>query len=300
MKLAAHGKLNLALRVLGRQADGYHAIETLFLRLALADEIEIETESADPGIELDISGEHPVPADATNLCARAAASWYAAVGRPPACSIRLEKHIPVAAGLGGGSSDAAEVLRELNRRYDAPLSEAALLRVAGVIGSDVPFFLTGAALALGWERGRRLLPLPGPARRPVLLLVPDFGVSAGDAYAWWSTDEQEVGRRGAAAATLPDAAALTDWAILEGLAGNDLEEPVGRRHPELKAAVESLAASGAATSLLCGSGACVAGIYRSVSDHSVALERLREDPHMQDGWRFIETWTVGPGPASAG
>lgn len=299
MKLVAHAKLNLALRVLGRQADGYHAVETLFLGLALADELEFEIEAAGPGIDLEVVGEHPVPADETNLCARAAAAWYAAAGQSPACSIRLEKRIPVAAGLGGGSADAAAVLRGLNSLHEDPLGEAELYRVAGEIGSDVPYFVSGVAFALGWERGRRLLPLRAPARRPVILLVPDFGVSAAAAYAWWSADDAAAGRDGPGAAALPDVAALGDWSALERLAGNDLAAPVERRHPVLATAVDALARSGAATSLLCGSGSCIAGIYRSVGEHAEALETLRDGPGIPAGWGVRETWTLGPGPVAA-
>lgn len=300
MRLLAHAKLNLSLRVLGRQADGYHAIETLFLGLALADEIDLEIETERPGINLERAGEHVVPCDDTNLCARAAAAWYAAAGRSPACSIRLEKRIPVAAGLGGGSSDAAAVLSGLNALHDLPMGETVLHRVAGEIGSDVPYFLSAATLALAWERGRRLLPLPAPARRPVVLLVPDFGVSAADAYAWWSADNETGTPQDPGAAVLPEAGSLANWATLEALAINDLEASVLRRHPVLKVALDALSASGAATTLLCGSGSCVAGIFRSVGEHAEALENLRGDPAVPAGWSVVETWTLGPGPVSAG
>lgn len=300
MKLRAPAKINLRLRVLGRGEDGFHSIETLFLRLGLADEITIS--QTDSGLQFDTSGIGGVPDGEGNLCWQAADAFFGKIGRAPAVSINLVKHIPVAAGLGGGSSDAATVLLGLNRIHDDSLDQSDLMNLARKIGSDVPFFLSESLFALGWERGGRLLPLDPPPSRAVLIVVPDFGVSAGEAYAWFREDmagapEVEFGSPG----QLPATARLTDWAVLTGLAQNDLADPVYRRHPELRTATELLTESGASIALMCGSGACVAGIFQTTTQRDTAAEELRGNPGIAAGWRLVSTYSDGFGsPEAAG
>lgn len=298
MSVQAQGKLNLALRVLGRAADGYHDIETLFVRLAIADEIDVDIDEA--GIRLEVRGPAadgpggPVPEDEQNLCWRAAEALYSALDEPPHATIRLTKRIPSAAGLGGGSADAAAVLRELNRQLGAPLSTSDLVDLAVDLGSDVPFFVTGAAAAIGRGRGHRLLPITPPPPRPALVLAPSFGVSAADAYRWWSEDAAATGQPVSGAAVLPEPARLADWRTLAELAGNDLEAPVVRRHDVLASAIEGLREAGAFVAMLCGSGACVAGLFddEAVRDDAARLWRERGGA---EAWRTLQTATVGPG-----
>ena len=306
MKLEAPAKLNLGLRVLGRRADGFHAIETLLLRLRLADALELET--GGEGIRLDLTapdhaaGSEPVPGGHDNLCWRAARLLYDAVGPPPAVAIRLTKRIPAAAGLGGGSSDAAAVLVGLNRLLGTPLGRPALVELAGRLGSDVPFFATEATYALAWDRGQRMLPLAPPPARPVLVMVPDFGISAAEAYGWWAEDaatsEPEVGSPRdaspeAASGALPGPDRLAEWETIEQLAMNDLGPPVERRRPELGAAREALISTGATIALLCGSGSCVAGIFRTEAERDAARPVLSSGNAVPPGWEFIPTWTAG-------
>lgn len=296
MKLRAPAKLNLRLRVFGRGEDGYHSIETLFLRLGLADEISIDHN--DGGLRLETSGNEAVPDGEENLCWQAAQEFFKAIGRSPAASIQLVKYIPVAAGLGGGSSDAATVLLGLNRIYEHPIDRVQLMGLAGSLGSDVPFFVSEARFALGWERGRRLLPLEPPTSRAVLLVVPDFGVSAGEAYAWLREDvagSYESDR--ACAGQLPASADLADWEVLTGQVRNDLAEPVYRRHPELRAVADALISRGVEITLLCGSGACVAGVFETTARRDAVAEELRIDPVIPDAWRLVSTWSDGPGSA---
>lgn len=298
--LRAPAKLNLRLLVFGRGDDGFHSIETLFLRLGLADELSVDRNSS--GLQLETSGAIEVPGGEDNVCWRAAAAFFATIGRAPAASIRLVKHIPVAAGLGGGSSDAAIVLLELNRLHDLPLDRAGLMRLAGRVGSDVPFFASEARFALAWERGTRLLPLEPPPSRAVLIVVPDFGVSAGEAYTWLRADRTESCESGAIGpGTLPPTTELADWDVLAGLAQNDLANPVYRQYPELRVTTEALAASGAVIALLCGSGACVAGVFQTPTQRDTAAEQLRGTPAIGKTWSFISTWSDGPGaPGAAG
>jgi 4-diphosphocytidyl-2-C-methyl-D-erythritol kinase len=298
--LRAPAKLNLRLRVHGRRDDGFHSIETLFLRLGLADEVSIDRKSA--GLRLETSGAVDVPGGEDNLCWQSAAAFFDAIGRAPAASMQLVKHIPVAAGLGGGSSDAAAVLLGLNRVHDYPLDHAGLMRLAERMGSDVPFFVSEARFALAWERGTRLLPLEPPPSRAVLIVVPDFGVSAGEAYMWLRADRADSVAPGPVGpGALPATTELADWDVLAGLAQNDLAEPVYRRHPELRATTEALVAGGAVIALLCGSGACVAGVFQTAAQRDKAAERLRGDPAIGKAWSLISTWSESAGyPEAAG
>lgn len=288
LKLRAPAKLNLRLRILGRSEDGFHSIETLFLRLGLADEVTIDP--VNTGLQVTTSGFGGVPDGEDNLCWKAADAFFGAIGRNPAASINLVKHIPVAAGLGGGSSDAAAVLNGLNRMHDCPLKQSDLMNLAGTIGSDVPFFLTDAQFALGWERGGRLLPLDPPPSRAVLIVVPDFGVSAGNAYVWFREDLADASETAfVSPGQLPPVAALSDWAVLAGLAQNDLADPVYRRHPELRVVTESLINSGAEIAIMCGSGACVAGIYRTTTQRDSAVAELRGNQAILAEWGLVST-----------
>lgn len=292
MNVAAPAKLNLRLRVLGRRADGFHAIETLLIRLRLADAVELE--AGGEGIELDVespAGRYPVPDDETNLCWRAAQSFYAELGRAPSVAIRLTKRIPVAAGLGGGSSDAAAVLVGLNRLLGAPLDRPALADLAGRLGSDVPFFAAGTPCALAWGRGQRVLPLSPPPARPVLVVVPDFGIAAAEAYGWWSEDARSSE---AAPETLPPPDRIASWTTLAQLASNDLAPPVERRRPELATARRALETAGAAVAVLCGSGSCVAGVFPSESERDAARATLAAGAAIDPDWTTISTWTEGP------
>ena len=276
----APAKLNLRLRVLQRDETGYHAVETLLLALELSDRITLLPGPA--GIRLEVEGDPGVPADSSNLCWRAAESLCGAAGVDPAVTMQLEKRIPSAAGLGGGSSDAAAVLVALNEMLNLPLGREELLRIAGELGSDIPFGLVGSPLALGWERGRRLIPLQPPSARPVLIAVPPFGVSAGDAYRWLAVDRRTADSGSASSSdpavglVLPPPEALAEWDGLEPLVCNDLEGPVFRRHPELRIIRDGLLELGARLAFLCGSGSCLAGIFDSEEIRDRAATELEQ------------------------
>ena len=292
----APAKLNLRLRVLQRDETGYHGVETLLLALELSDRITLVPGPA--GIGLEVEGDPGVPADSSNLCWRAAESLCGAAGIDPAVTIQLEKRIPSAAGLGGGSSDAAAVLVALNEMLNLPLEREDLLRIAGELGSDVPFWLVDSPLALGWERGRRLIPLRPPSARPVLIAVPPFGVSAGDAYRWLAADRRAAdpgsgsSTDSAGALVLPRPETLAEWNGLEPLVCNDLEGPVFRRHPELRIIRDGLLELGARIAFLCGSGSCVAGIF----DSEEIRDRAAVELEQRAGVGVIRTATKEPDP----
>jgi len=264
LRLLARAKLNVSLRVLAREESGYHSIETIMLRLELADCVELEA-TIDPGVRLEVEGDCMVPADSSNLCWRAAEVLRREAAPRGGVRIGLDKRIPAGAGLGGGSADAAAVLRGLNELWGRPLDEPALVRLAGEIGSDVPFGLCEAPMALAWEHGRRLLPLEAPPPHSVLIVVPGYPIGAGEAYGWLAEDRSAGLAEPPDPGFLPWAAQLSEGSVLGSLAMNDLEEPVFRRRPELGRIRDQLTDRGADIALLCGSGSCVAGLFSDES-----------------------------------
>jgi 4-diphosphocytidyl-2-C-methyl-D-erythritol kinase len=177
--VVAQAKINLFLRILAREASGYHQLETLFQRLELGDDVRVRVDVE--GRSLDCSRADLGPVE-RNLAWRAAEAYQAATGWPGGWAIEIEKRIPVGGGLGGGSADAGAVLRCLNALAPHPLSAGELLALAAPLGADVPVLTTEAPLALAWGRGERMLALPPlPARRVHLALFGD-GVSTAEAY----------------------------------------------------------------------------------------------------------------------
>lgn len=227
-RLVAEAKLNLFLHVHAREAGGFHAIETLFQRIALGDDVRVTVGGA--GRSLDCRGADVGPAE-RNLAWRAALAYADAAGWPAAFAIELDKRVPTGAGLGGGSADAGAVLRILNALAPAPLPSDRLLALAAPLGSDVPFLALEAPTALAWGRGERLLALPPLPSRDVRVLLPDAAVATADAYAWLSADRGAF----APAARLLHPAALATWAGVAAVAANDFETPVAARVPAVAA-----------------------------------------------------------------
>jgi 4-diphosphocytidyl-2-C-methyl-D-erythritol kinase len=179
-RVVAQAKINLFLRVLAREANGYHQLETLFQRLELGDDVVVRARAG--GRSLDCRGADTGPVE-RNLAWRAAVAYAAATGWPNGFVIEIDKHIPVGGGLGGGSADAGAVLRCLNTLAPAPLDSSELLALAAPLGADVPFLTVEAPLALAWGRGERMLALPPlPARKAHLALFEE-GVATGPAFA---------------------------------------------------------------------------------------------------------------------
>jgi 4-diphosphocytidyl-2-C-methyl-D-erythritol kinase len=269
----AHAKLNLFLRVLGRRPDGYHEVETAILPISLADRLTIHA-SAEPGqfrtlsLELRLTGDPDlvarVPADGSNLVVRAATELASRAGTKGFAEITLDKRVPSAAGLGGGSADAAATIHALNRLWGAGLDAGSLRDVAARVGSDVPALLFGAPL-MARGRGELLEPFPTPAFRWLIVPLP-FAVSTRDAYGWWDEDGEVTGPDPAALCT---AAAEGDVGSVGRLLFNDLEAPVTRRHPAITEAKARLQAAGAAGVVMTGSGPTVAGLFGDEREVSV-------------------------------
>jgi 4-diphosphocytidyl-2-C-methyl-D-erythritol kinase len=259
-RVAAQAKVNLLLHVLAREATGYHQLETLFCRLTLADAVTVRVTRGTRALECIGADVGPVE---QNLGYRAAVAYIEARGWPAGFEIAIEKRIPVGGGLGGGSADAGAVLRALAALDPTPIAEPALLTLAGRLGADVPFLTSAAPTALAWGRGDRLLAVPAPAVRSVVLYRPPFAVNTAQAYGWLAET------RGAAAAPARaiECGALTDWSWLAAHAVNDFEGPVGARHPVLLAALAALGGvSGIAIARMSGSGSVLFGVIDPTAD----------------------------------
>lgn len=261
VRLEAHAKLNLFLRVLAREADGFHGLETLFCLVDLADELRAERRAGD-GITIEVDGADLGP-PAENLAVRGAAAVLAATRERFGVHLTLTKRIPSRAGLGGGSSDAAAALVAVNRLAGDAVPRHELLQLAAKLGSDVPFFFSGAPLALAWAHGERLLRLPPLPAAPALLLVPPVPISTPEAYAWLDAARPSASRRGAVALDLD---ALSTWGDIGRMAGNDFESVVFGRHAAVRAAFEALVGTRPLLCRMSGSGSAVFAVYRSERD----------------------------------
>ena len=263
-RTVAQAKVNLFLRVLAREANGYHQLETLFCRLELGDDVAVRTNVI--GRSLDCTGEVIPPGGLgpveQNLAWRAAAAYADSTGWPNAWAVEIAKRIPVGGGLGGGSADAGAVLRCLNALNPTPISPGALLRLATPLGADVPFLTIDASLALAWGRGERLLVLPPLPQRDVGLLCFPFGVPTRDAYRWLDESRGDASPPGVTI----DAQALGNWDDVAHLAHNDFEAVVAPRFPAIASALQDLRSNRAtrrdssAITLMAGSGATVVDI----------------------------------------
>ena len=283
VRVAAPAKVNLLLRILAKEESGYHQLETLYSAVDLCDEILLHR--TERGVSVEVVGPSVGP-DEENLAYRAADALIEAAGFTTGVHVHLTKNIPVGAGLGGGSSDAGATLRALNRLLGEPCSASALLRIAGRLGADVPFFASGAGTALAWGRGERLVPIPGAPRLSVLLALPSLQIVTGEAYESLSVPESIT-----PAILVLDALCRPE--ILAELAVNDFETSVFERHPELGKLREALQESGALAARLSGSGAALFGLF----DDRAAADRAQAS--LSTSWtdvRFVVTETLASQP----
>jgi 4-diphosphocytidyl-2-C-methyl-D-erythritol kinase len=254
--MSAPAKVNLFLKILAREESGYHQLETLFQALALEDRVLMGPGDGDVSLTLD--GPRLGPPE-ENLAFKAAKAFKDAAGLTDGIRIHLEKRIPIAAGLGGGSSDAAAVLRGLNALFPHRLTEKELLAVAAGLGADVPFFLSPSPLALAWGRGHRLLPLPPLPRRVVLVAAPPLGVSTAEAYGMLARNR--VGQEESGGPVAHDLRALSTWEGVARVAENDFQTVLFPLHPVLGMLREAMEAAGAGIALLSGSGSSLFGVF---------------------------------------
>ncbi|HEV8447439.1 MAG TPA: 4-(cytidine 5'-diphospho)-2-C-methyl-D-erythritol kinase [Gemmatimonadaceae bacterium] len=261
-RVAAQAKINLFLDVLERDARGYHALETAFLRIDLADDVAIRES---PGRSLAVSGPSlplgGLGPNEKNLAYRAAVAYADAAGWPSGFSIDLVKRIPAGAGLGGGSADAGAVLRALEALSPTPLGPR-LAEIASGLGADVPFMTIDEPMALGSGRGDRVKPIRPLEPRAIVLAVPSFGISTTDAYAWLDADRSAQSDRPRPGLAEP----VATWDDAASSAHNDFAAVVARRHPEIATLTERLLGAGASIAMLAGSGSTVFGIFESAPD----------------------------------
>jgi 4-diphosphocytidyl-2-C-methyl-D-erythritol kinase len=266
IRVPAFAKINLRLDILGKRTDGYHELRTIFQTISLHDELRFGL-SDGSGIALNILGNDALSRKGAreNLVYRAVARLRNELKIRSGVRIELHKRIPVGAGLGGGSSDAAAALRGYLRFTRKRLEQARLLEIASSLGADVPFFLLGGR-ALGVNRGDEIYPLADIRTLAVLVVVPrGVQVATPDAFRWLK------------AATLASAPRLTKtggtpklwefcalcWSTQGSGLSNDFERPVFRRHPRLAIIKRALLRAGAAEASLAGSGSAVFGVFPS-------------------------------------
>jgi 4-diphosphocytidyl-2-C-methyl-D-erythritol kinase len=267
--VTAYSKINLFLRVLARHEDGYHGVETLLCLVSLADTLLAELRQGQ-GVTIEVSGAEVGPPE-QNLAVRAALSVLEATGHRFGIHLTLTKRIPVRAGLGGGSSDAAAALHAANRLAGDAIPRHELLQIGARLGSDIPFFVTRAPLALAWNRGERLLRLPALPAAPALLLTPRIAVATGEAYGWVDSARQSGGGRGAVSLDLD---VLSRWGDIGRMAGNDFESPVFGRHPDIRTAFEALVTTRPLVCRMSGSGSTLFAVYRNSRDRDDAMMML--------------------------
>lgn len=267
----AWAKINLDLRILAREESGFHQLETMFQRISLSDDMQVQVERG-AGImltctpTLDIADEH-------NLAARAAAVYRHAAHWPAvdqSITITLRKTIPAGAGLGGGSADAGAVLRALNALNPRPMAAAELLTLAATLGADVPFLTTETVRALAWGRGERMLALDALPQRMVRYASFRDGVNTAMAYRALA-DARAEGRIPSAGSAMLDAHSLGSWRDLQRHARNDFETPVFSLRPDIAAVhAQFVQAAPSALVRMSGSGATVYAITSAHADAFLA------------------------------
>jgi 4-diphosphocytidyl-2-C-methyl-D-erythritol kinase len=258
----APAKINLDLRVLHKRPDGYHELRTIFQSISLADKISLTYEPS-PELSISIDGNVSIT---DNLIARAARLVAEELESGGTFRFHLDKRIPMGAGLGGGSSDAAAVLRVLPGAMGRFIAPARLAQLAGTLGSDVPFCLYGGA-AVGLGRGEELYPLPNFPPLRGLLVTPDIHVSTPEAYRELSPLLAD-----------PDPKRLefeqVAWTRDLSLARNDFEQVVFEMHPQLAAIREQLDQAGAVCARMTGSGSAIFGLFREKAAIAHARSQL--------------------------
>ncbi len=294
LRLKAPAKVNLALEVLGRRSDGYHEVRTVLQAIGLADELRMERAEA---ISLEVVPPGAVSAEA-NLVLAAAALLREETGLQAGARIRLHKRIPVSAGLGGGSSDAAATLLGLRRLWGLDLTEARLLGLAARLGSDVPFFIRGGA-ALGSGRGEELTALPTPKGLWAVVLAPSdaagegktarlYGLLTLDHYSAGGARSEELVRR------------VRSGEPLAGALFNVFDGVGDSAYPRLASARDAFRTAGAGEAHLAGAGPSLFALARGGTEARRLRDRLIEQGYTAHAAPFLQAWGLeGASPSEA-
>ncbi|HEX4003740.1 MAG TPA: 4-(cytidine 5'-diphospho)-2-C-methyl-D-erythritol kinase [Candidatus Acidoferrales bacterium] len=273
MRLPAFAKVNLCLHVMGKRPDNYHELRTIFQTISLHDTLTLDIAPKKTGASVHSmqSSDASLPLGRDNLVMRAIEAIVLEIGFKGDVTAHLEKRIPVARGLGGGSSDAAAALIGMLRLTKAKVPLPRLMEIAAGLGADVPFFLFGGR-ALAVNRGDEIYPLPDAPRRTIVVVSPKgIGVATKDAYEWLAPELTRLSKPN----RIWRFCALC-WSRQEGLS-NDFEKPVFSRHPRLGEIREGLLKRGAADAALAGSGSAVFGVFRNPAQARRAARAFPED-----------------------
>lgn len=272
VRLPAFAKINLCLHVLGRRPDGYHELRTIFQTISLHDTLTLSLTPGSGGMQVFLRSSDPeLPLGRENLVMRAIQAIVNEIGFQGSISAYLEKKIPVARGLGGGSSDAAAALIGMLRLTKTKLPLERLMEIAAGLGADVPFFLFGGR-ALAVNRGDEIYPMADTPRRTIVVVSPrGIGVSTKEAYEWLFPELTRLSKPN----RIWEFCALC-WSR-QGKVSNDFEGPVFGRHARLREIRDALLERGAAEAALAGSGSAVFGIFRNPAQARRAARKFPED-----------------------
>ncbi len=281
----SHCKVNLLLNILGKRGDGFHEIETLLQPVNYCDELGFER--AGNGIKLTCSDVH-LPTDSRNLIFRAAKDFLAAAKISDGIQIHLEKKIPMAAGLGGGSGNAAATLLALDEIFGKPLAHEKLVELAAALGSDIPFFLQSKpALAIGrGEKVQSLEEFPALKGTAFLLIHPGFGISTPWAYQNLARFPDALNGRPGRAQDLIAKLQNPDLSAAAGGYYNSLEAPAFEKFPILKLYQEFLLSNGALAALMSGSGSTTFAIAANISSAESLAEKFKSR-FGDNGWMAV-------------
>ena len=261
----ACAKINWALNITGRRADGYHLLDMLMQTIELHDTLQVEPTGA---LSLTVNG---APAGEDNLILRAARALNRYAGTEHGAKMSLTKRVPARAGLGGGSADCAAALRALSALWGLDYPDAKLLEIGLSLGADVPFCLTGG-LARVSGIGEGIAPVPGAPSIPLALVTPGGGLSTGAVFSLWDAGgfpEVELDT-----AALADAVARRDLPAVDRLCANALTAPAVSLMPEIGRLIDEMRALGAGAAFMTGSGSTVVGAFDTEAAARAAAERL--------------------------
>ncbi len=267
LTLSAHAKINLGLRVLGKRPDGFHAIQTVFQEVEFHDTLYFRKSSP----EFSLTTNHAtLPTGAHNLIARAVQVLHRETGCSTQVAVHVDKQIPLGAGLGGGSSDAAATLRGVNTLFELQLPQERLVELGAQLGSDVAFFLYGGT-AVASGRGEQVQPIADIT--PVWVVLVNPGIHVSSAWAYKNLNLRLTNFQGIRS-VLPKFEEGHITGIQDVFSENMLEDPVIREYPVLRDIKEALQACGAVWAMMSGSGSTVFGIFEQEAVAKYARQRM--------------------------
>lgn len=266
----ANGKINLSLDITGIRPDGYHEVAMVMHTVPLFDIVTVEVSDGE-GITLEVS-DKTLPTDNKNIAYRAAEKYLEKSGEKARIYIRIKKNIPVGAGMAGGSTNAAAVLKCMNKAFDEKLTEDELMEIGLSLGADVPFCIKGGC-ALAEGIGEALTEIPSLKGKKLLVAKPNFSVSTRDIYLEY--DRRDIKKRPDTKAVI-EAVKNNDILALKENTHNVLEEVTKALHPEIGEIEEIMYSHNADLSMMTGSGPTVFGFFQSDEDIKSCAEKLKE------------------------